>query len=132
MMPRRAQRRERLPELVLIASMALFLAVGFRLAVALPSWHEIVSGLPNNGTRVLLPDQRPGAPLSIAPSCAETHAPLFAISSTRPHLSLCANGQALPVMVTPYASGVASWPLALLHGLHHDDTFALRRLWLCV
>jgi hypothetical protein len=135
MKPSRAALRERLPELALLASIALLLVLGFRLADGLPSWHEIVSSLPNHGPHVLR-SARPGAPiegpLPLAPSCSDADAPLFAVSSTRPHLSLCASGEALPIMVSPYASGLQTWPLALFHALHHDDTFVLRKLWLCV
>src|SRR6185369_16081041 len=107
----------RLPGLGLIASIVLFLVLSFNFADALPAWHEIVSALPNNATRVL--DVVPGGGVRMEPSCAEPGAPLFVISATRPRLALCAGGQALPVMVTPYASGVASWPLALLRAVHH-------------
>lgn len=127
--------RRRLPELALLASIALLLSLGLHLADRLPVWHEIVSSLPNHGPHVLAP-AAPGAPidgpLPLAPSCSDAGAPRFVISSTRPHLSLCLGGEALPIMVSSYASGLPSWPLALLHGLHHDDTFALRKLWLCV
>jgi hypothetical protein len=134
MKPLRFLSRERLPELGLIASILLLLALGGALAEGLPSWHEIVSALPNNGYRVLAPDTGAPAtgPLPLQPSCVEPGAPLFAVTTARPHLSLCASGQALPVMVTPYAAGFTTWPLALLRWLHHNDTFAVRKLWLCV
>ncbi len=109
----------RLPELTLLASMVLFVAAGNRLAGELPSWHEIVSALPNNPTRVWR-----------EPSCLDQPRPRWVVSSTRPHLSLCAGDQALPLMVTPYAATLVTWPLALVHRWHSGDTFLMRRIWL--
>ncbi|MBK7859927.1 MAG: hypothetical protein IPJ65_15140 [Archangiaceae bacterium] len=48
----------------------------------------------------------------------------------RPTWLWCVGGLALPVMITSYASGIPSWPLALLSFWHHNDLFAMRRLWL--
>jgi hypothetical protein len=118
---------KRLPEAVLLASMALFITVGTRLADELPSWHEIVSALPNNPTRVV-PGK--GRALALERSCLDEPRPRWVVSTSRPHLSLCVGAQALPVMVTPYASGMVTWPLALLHGVHGGDTFVMRRIWI--
>jgi hypothetical protein len=91
-----------------------------------------VSALPNNAYRVLSPEVSDGGtgPLPLLPSCADDPAPWLTTMAPRPHVSVCANGQALPLMTTPYASGLPSWPLALLHRLHAGDVFAMRRMWL--
>lgn len=124
-----------LPEVALAASVALFLVVGNVLADTLPAWSEIVSALPNNHHAVVVPgaDLSPGpGPLPLEPSCAQRDPPLLVVSSARPNLALCAGSQTLPVMTMSYSSGVATWPLALLHPLSGDDTFVLRKVWLVV
>jgi len=99
--------------------MSLFVPAGARLAHQLPVWHEIVSAMPSNAGRILG-----------EASCHDDPAPRSVISTSRPHWALCAGAQALPVMVTPYATGIATWPLALLHRWHRGDTFTLRLIWL--
>ncbi len=104
---------------LLAASMLLFVLAGSRLAFELPVWHEIVSALPANASRV------PGEA-----GCLDGKS--LILSAVRPHWSLCVHGQSLPIMVTPYASGIATWPLALLHPLHRGNLFALRAIWLVI
>ncbi|MDQ3034101.1 MAG: hypothetical protein M3Y87_16950 [Myxococcota bacterium] len=131
---RRAPGLERLPEISLVASVAVFLALGALYAQRLPVWHEVVSALPSSGYRVLDSDEsrRGEDALPLEPSCTEPSPPRLVFSSSRPNLGVCVAGQTLPLMITSYASGVATWPFALAHGLHGDDTFALRLVWLCV
>jgi hypothetical protein len=107
------------PALVLVASMLLFVGAATRLTGQMPVWHEVVSALPGNPGRVLG-----------GSSCLDEPRPLLVVSSARPHLSLCVGHQALPVMVTPYASGLVTWPFAALYALHEGDTFCIRHLWI--
>lgn len=122
------------PELSLLVSIAAFLALGWQYAERLPVWHEVVSALPSAGYRVIdVSAARTAAgPLPLEPSCTEPEPPRLVVSESRPNLGLCAGGQTLPLMVTSYASGISTWPLALAYPLHHDDTLTLRGVWLAV
>jgi hypothetical protein len=103
------------PALVLALAMIVFVVAARRLATELPVWHELVSALPVNAPR----------------ACADGGARLV-VSPSRPHWSLCAGAQALPIVVSPYATGLATWPLALLHPWHAGDPFALRAIWIVI
>lgn len=131
---RRLRGLERLPEWSLVASMAAFVALSAFYAERLPVWHEVVSALPSSGYRVLDTDEsrRGEEALPLEPSCTDPSPPRLVFSASRPHLGACVAGQTLPVMITSYASGVATWPFAIGYALHRDDTFALRAVWLAV
>ncbi|MBX3248089.1 MAG: hypothetical protein KF901_13000 [Myxococcales bacterium] len=105
-----------------------FLAHGAWAAHWSPVWSEEVSVHASRGHRVLT--EAPDGSLALEPSCAEEAPPRFVRSDARPVLGACVAGRTFPVMVTPYASGVPYWPLALLWPIHGGDAFRLRWLGL--
>ncbi len=114
---------------LLVVAVVLFLVLGWRIADAGPTWHEGAAAAPNNGHRVVsMTAPAPAQGLPIEPTCDGGVS--VRVSSVRPVWVLCVGDQALPLMVTSYASGLLTFPLALLSPWHHDDTFTMRRLWL--
>lgn len=109
-------------------ALALVLAHGLWLGASLPDWHEEVSSHAGRPTQWL--DISPAAPLDappiLQPSCADADAPRLLRAPVRPVTALCLGGLAWPVLVSPYAAGVAYWPLQLLRPLHHGHPVALR------
>ena len=102
-----------------------FVLVAGWLSTELPAWSEGRSVYPVRaaGRSLVLRDGRVAA----EPSCATT-AGWTLRSGDRPHWVLCVGDFALPLMITPYASGVVYWPSLLLWPLHQGD---LRWLRLC-
>jgi hypothetical protein len=117
---------------VLGVAVALFVALGAYLASGGPLWHEGVAAVPNNGHRVVdphAPEVADGS-LPLEPTCEAGAGVRLVFSSVRPNWILCVGDLVLPLMITSYASGVPSWPLALFRPWHRNDAFAMRRLWL--
>lgn len=119
--------------LLALAGAISFLALGSFLADGLPTWHEEVSIQSNLGYRVL-PERvtRPaGGRLQVEPWCGDgTSSRRWVLSASRPTLTLCLGGRALPVMTMPYASGVFAWPMLLFEPVHRDDVFVQRQIGL--
>ncbi|HEY3496640.1 MAG TPA: hypothetical protein VGK73_18200 [Polyangiaceae bacterium] len=116
----------------LLAALGLFFVLGYRTAGGTPSWSEEVSVLPARAYPVF--EASPGNPeLPVElPSCASDPPPRSVVSGVRPVWSTCARGWKLPVMVTPYFSGVPYWPFLLLEPLHGGDAFLQRKFGLAL
>jgi hypothetical protein len=116
----------------LIAAVLVFLALGIWLSGGSPSWSEEISVLPTRAYPVFQASPSDPTLPERATSCDDVPAPGWVIQRTRPVFSTCAAGRVLPVMVTPYFSGIPYWPLALLEPLHHGDVFSIRRIGLAL
>lgn len=113
------------PRLVLLAAIGLHVLLAWQLADAAGTWSEELSVHASRGYRVLAID-RESAQARVATTCAEGERWVW--SESRPRLSLCAGGVALPVMIDSYLGGVVHWPLASLWPLHHGNAFVLRKI----
>lgn len=105
-------------------AVALFLAVGWWLAGAHPAEHEEVSAFPHRGAQVMVFD---GERMLHEPSCADPEPPGWITSQVRPAQAVCMGGLTLPILIAPYASGLAHWHALLGWPLHQGDVFAMRR-----
>lgn len=117
----------RLPRLLLVVGVVVFLVVGWFQTNSLGTWHEELSVYPSVGYRVLASNPHDRA-LSWPARCGDAHGRRLIWSQSRPRLSLCLDGLSMPIMVESYFSGVFYWPTALAWPLHHGDAFRLRKL----
>ena len=108
-------------------AVVVFLAVSSWLSSAIPAWHEGVSVHPGAAARVLESPGRPDATpvVRFEPSCHD-HPGAVLRSEVRPVVKLCQGGRQLPVMISPYASGVPYWPSVLAWSWHRGNVFTLR------
>ena len=119
-----------LDQLLIVVALVVYTILGFWMSERMMVFSEELIGVPSSPWHIATSSAASDGSIRLEPSCAGNVGRSLRLSASRPTLVLCSGERSLPLMTAPYFSGVFSWPLELLRGLHHDDPFTLRKLLL--